>query len=139
LLPRISRGIVSLHDLDPFLIQEIANYNHSRREEQQQRRGYSETAPSKEPRKRTELKRSLRLVGETSTQTEIEIRRRGHSSKAADHPTQVCLLLLKLATLVTFLQVCDSSSSAPLFKHQLIDFSTNYFAIVSFHNFCSYK
>jgi hypothetical protein len=120
------------------LIQEIANYNHSSREEKQQSRGYSETALSKEPRERSELKRSIRLVGETSAQTEIEIRRRCDRAEAANHLSQLRLLLLELATVPTLLQVCQRNRTGPLIKHQLVEFSTNYFAIV-FHNFLTYK
>lgn len=84
-------------------------------------------------------RRTMRLVGKTSTQTEIEIRRRRDSAKTADDLTQPRLFLLELTTLGTLLQVRERSSTARLFKHQLVEFSTNYFAIVSFHNFCTYK
>jgi hypothetical protein len=102
--------------------------------EKEQQRCERETALQKGP-----VNRRVRLVGESRPQTEIKVWRCGDGAETSDYLSQLRLLLLKLTARRTLAQMFGSGSAARLIKHQLIEFSTNQFAIVFLHNFFTYK
>jgi hypothetical protein len=84
-------------------------------------------------------RRAIRLTSKTRTQTEIEIRRRSDGAQTPDDLSQLSLPVMKLPARSTLSQVFHCSRAARVIKHQLIELSTNYFAIVLSHNFFTYK
>jgi hypothetical protein len=121
------------------LVQNISDQNRPG-SENKQHRSHGETSSRQGPVSRLQMKRgATRITSKPRAQPKVKICRRRNCSETADYLLQLCLLFVKLTAGRTLSQVLDHRSTARFAEHQLIDFVTNYFAIVFSHNFFTYK
>ena len=76
----------------------------------------------------------IRLVRQTRSQTEVEIRRRLDRAQTADDLPQLRLLLVKLAALTTLLKMLRRGDAELIAQRQLVEFATNCFTFCFLHN-----
>lgn len=142
---RLSRGssrfILLLSDfgLESRFPQDGSHINDAR-DKQQHHRGDGEPFVCEKPFKRSQMKPAgVRLIRQTRSQAKVEIRRRFHRAQAADNLSQLCLLLVKLATLAAFPQMLSRAVTELSGEHQLFELATNCFTFCFLHNFLTYK